>query len=40
MMKSGLTATKVVGAVTLLLAEYAVVSSLPDLFRYIKISTM
>jgi uncharacterized protein DUF6893 len=40
MTKSGLTAPKVVGTVTLLLAGYVLITSLPDLFRYIRISTM
>jgi len=39
-MKTVSTITTIVGAATLLLAGIVFVSSLPDLRRYIKISTM
>jgi len=39
-MKYEVTAPKVLGTLTLILAGYIFVISLPDLVRYIKISTM
>jgi hypothetical protein len=39
-MKLLLSAPKVIGTVTLLFAGYVLLSSLPDLYRYIKINTM
>jgi len=39
-MKTVSTITTIVGSATLLLAGIVFVSSLPDLLRYIKISTM
>jgi hypothetical protein len=38
--KALLTFTKVVGAAALLLMGYAFVASLPDMKRYVRISTM
>ncbi len=35
-----ITAPRVMGTVTLLLAGYMIVTSIPDLVRYIRISTM
>jgi hypothetical protein len=40
MNKAVSTIAKMAAAATLLLAGYAIVASLPDLRRYIKISTM
>jgi len=40
MNKAILTIAKVTAAATVLLAGYALVASLPDLRRYIRISTM
>jgi hypothetical protein len=40
MNKAILTMAKVAAATTLILAGYALVASLPDLKRYIRISTM
>jgi hypothetical protein len=38
--KAVLTFTKVIGTAALLMMGYALISSLPDLKRYIRISTM
>ncbi len=40
MKKTLSTVTKVVGAATLILAGYILISSIPDVGRYIRISTM
>ncbi len=39
-MRNGLTLKSFFAAAGLLLAGYAIVASLPDMIRYIKISTM
>lgn len=40
MRKTASTITAIVGAATLLLAGYSLLAALPDLRRYIRISTM
>ena len=40
MVKPGLSVPKIVGTTAPLFAGYVLISSLPDLFRYVKISTM